>query len=172
MTDSNNDRLTRMKQRLLETEILAQMPDLVNAHATEFVANLMRGWYQITDNGEFEPTDQVPLRTRDFQPTPVAEISDYLHSEHAYLFRQSAPAGVSNAVTKEAPPPALNRAEMTVAERSAFIRKYGQKEYLSLPENPTAAKPLAERRRSEMSTEEKARIIRERGAALYEAIPI
>lgn len=171
MSDSS-EKLERLKTTLLQTEILAQFGgSLVSPEATEFVANLMKNWYTITNDGTFETTNETLLSTMDLRPMPVDQIGDYLRVKHGYLFRQFGTPGVSNAQTVAPPPPPLNRAEMSVAERSAFIRKYGQKEYLSLPENAAAARPLAERRRSEMSNEERARLIRERGAAFYMGLP-
>lgn len=169
MTDS--DRMAHLKERLLATEIMAQMPDLINAHAVEFVAGLMKNWYTITNDGEFETTSETPLSTTDLRPMPVSEVSQYLHSEHSYLFRQSVPSGNSNASTKAAPPPTLNRAEMSIAEKADYIHRHGEQAYLSLPASPTEAKPLAEKRRSEMSIEERTQLIRERGSEFYMSLP-
>lgn len=160
--------MSTLKDQLLRTEILCQCPDLVNQNASDYIAGLIRQWYTITDDGEFQQTDQTPLRTQDFKPMPVDEIGDYLRQAHGYLFK-SGPSGNSVAPTKEPPPP--NRAEMDLAARCAYIRAHGQAAYETLPNNPTEAKPLAERPRSTWTMEQKADYIHRFGMDNYLAIP-
>lgn len=161
--------MSALKDQLLRTEILCQCPDLVNQNASDYVAGIIRQWYTINDDGEFQQTDETPLRTQDFKPMDVAEIGDYLRQTHSYLFRQSAPSGNSVAETKEPPPP--NRAEMDLAARCAYIRAHGQAAYEALPNNPTEAKPLAERPRSTWTMEQKADYIHRFGMENYLSIP-
>lgn len=60
---------------------------------------------------------------------------------------------------------------MTLAEKCEFIRANGEQAFLDLPNNPVAAKPLAERPRSTWSVEEKADFVRRHGAEEYFKIP-
>lgn len=123
MSELSEERLQRLKETLLQTEILAQFGgSLVSPEATEFVANLMKNWYTITNDGTFETTNETPLSTMDLRPMPVDQIGDYLKAKHGYLFRENAPSDVSNAVTKEAPLPPLSRDKMSVEQKAQFIR--------------------------------------------------
>lgn len=167
----SSERLVRMKERLLQTEILCQCPDLVNETASDYIAGLMRGWYSIDEDGQFVQTDSTPLRTQDFKPMAVDEIGEYLRLTHPYLFKPSRPTGSSTAQTKEPPPPALSRDRMSVAEKVQFIRQHGQQSYLSLPETATAALPLAERPRSTWTAAEKADYVHRFGMDAYLALP-
>lgn len=168
MIDSNN-RLSEMKRRLLETELLCQCYDLVSPNASDYVSSLVREWFEINDNGEFIQTASTALRTSDLRPMDISEIGDHLRQTHPYLFKQSAAPGISSAVTKAPPPP--NKAEMDLATRCAYIRAHGQEAYEALPNSPTEAKPLTERPRSVWTTEEKADFVRRHRAEEYFKIP-
>lgn len=168
MSDSH-ERLQKLKETLLQTEILAQFGgSLVSPEASEFVANLMRNWYAIDNDGRFETNDETPLGM-DLKPLPVDQIGNYLREKHDYLFRESRPAFVSNATTVAPPPP--NKAQMSLAEKCQFIRVNGEQAFLDLPNDPVAAQPLAERPRSSWSVEEKADFVRRFGSEAYLALP-
>lgn len=167
MSDSN-DRLERLKSRLIEAEVLAQCGlGFTNSQCLDYVKTLIKDFYRVTDSGEFETTDRTPLNP-DLKPMPIEDLGGWLHEVHPYLFKQSATPGVSNAQTVAAPP---NKSEMSLAEKCQFIRANGEQAFLDLPASPTAAKPLSEKRRSEMSPAERARLIRELGSAAYMDLP-
>lgn len=168
--ETSGERLARLKDRLVETELLAQVgAGFVNPNCLNYAKSLVKDFYKINDSGEFETTGNTPLDPMNLQPMPINELGSYLQEMHPYLFKPEASTGTSSATT--APPPPPNRAEMDLAARCAYIRAHGQAAYEALPSNPVEAKPLAERPRSTWTMEQKADFIHRFGMDNYLAIP-
>lgn len=169
--ESSAERLAQLKDRLIETEILAQVgAGFVNPHCLGYAKSLVKDFYTVSDSGEFVTTGRTPLDPRDLQPMAVSELGAWLQETHGYLFRPETPSGASTAATA-APAPPPNRAEMDLAARCAYIRAHGQAAYEALPSTPVEAKPLAERPRSTWTMEQKADFIHRFGMENYLSIP-
>lgn len=166
-TDNTSNNLRELVFDLsLQSAVAGQLHSL---ESVPFLRSLVRQYYDVDANGEIRPNDKTPLGF-DNEPLPIERIAEHLKFKHSYLFQpESTP---SSSVQAPAPKPVQkSRSEMSLVEKTSFIRRYGEDAFLDLPVDSTAALPVGEKRRSQMSMEERTALIREKGSDFYLSLP-